>query len=343
MKNILTQQNKILLGLCVLCAVFLVAMLIWNQMIPVDDYELIIQNYQGQIEENQAELDRRMAAAQSALDDATAAQLELNAKAAQLQSDNAALAKTVASLQEDVTEIEQLPETILQTQETYGNKVRQLEEMIMAGETDVKICYMTFDDGPNNLTASLIEKLDALDIYATFFTIGSNSALKQTENLRAEMMAGHTVANHTYSHAYNGSLYRSFEEFKTQVLKQDENVFNATGFHMNLFRFPSGSVACPFLDEADVWLKENGYQWIDWNASAWDSGLQNIGVKTTTIYRHMVATYGEQDIVVMLCHDFNAATIGAMDMFVPKLQEEGYIFLPLFPQSHTLDEPLPVV
>ena len=226
-----------------------------------------------------------------------------------------------------------LPETILAVREEYGEKIRTLEEMIMAGETDVKICYLTYDDGPNNLTAAILDKLEEYNIYATFFTIGANSALGQEENLRREMMAGHTIANHSYNHAYDWGLYSSLDAFSEQVLLQDEFVYNATGFHTEIFRFPSGSSYCGFLGAATAWLEENGFQWIDWNASAWDSGVHSFDVGGNIITSNILYTIEGLDIAVVLCHDFNYSTYSGMDNFLPKLIDRGYIFLPLHYES----------
>ena len=343
MKNTSVILNRILVCLCVLAAVFFVAMTVWFYLIPVENYQLALTTTLSQAESAQAELDSRMAAAQMTLDAELARNEELNQQLTQLQDENAAMTQENAALKAQVEELATLPETIMQVRTQYGEKIRLLEEKIMAGETDIRICYLTLDDGPNNMTGKIVEKMDELDIYATFFTIGSNGTPNQTQNLRLEMMGGHTVANHTYSHAYDGSLYRSFEEFQKQVQKQDEKVFEATGFHTDIFRFPSGSSACPYLEKAETWLHENGYQWIDWNASAWDAGLHAVGMNKNSAYRNIMYCCKELDIAVVLGHDFNPATYGALDMLVPDMQAEGFVFLPLLPQSHMFDEPLPVV
>jgi len=44
------------------------------------------------------------------------------------------------------------------------------------------------------------------------------------------------------------------------------------------------------------------------------------------------------DICVMLAHDWNSGTLGALDTAIPKLKEEGFVFLPMFPQSLTMGE-----
>jgi peptidoglycan/xylan/chitin deacetylase (PgdA/CDA1 family) len=343
LKNTSAIRNRILVCLCALAAVFFVAMTVWFYLIPVENYQLALSFTRSQASAAQEKLDARMSAAQAELNAAKLQNEELNRQLAELQNGSLIMTEENTVLTKQVEELEALPQVIWEVRTQYGEKIRQLEEMIMAGESDLRICYLTWDDGPNNMTGQIVKKMDELGVYATFFTIGSNSAPKQRENLRLEMMGGHTIANHTYSHAYAGSLYHSVDEFKKQVQKQDEKVFEATGFHTDIFRFPSGSVACPYMKSAEAWLQENGYQWIDWNASAWDAGMHAMNMKATSAYRNILYCCNNLDIAVVLCHDFNPATCAAMDMLVPEMREDGFVFLPLLPQSHMFDEPLPVV
>ena len=306
---------------------------------PQDEYDLQKFEIQKQIDAAKAkntENDRKLA-------DEQATKTQLNETITQLQTQKDEKTATNTQLQNDVDAMSNLYNTILETRAEYGLLVRQLEEKIVAGETDVKICYLTFDDGPNNLTKAIVEKLAEHEVFATFFTIGTNTADGQTANLRREVMGGHTVANHTYSHYFNGSLYRELEIFINQVNKQDQKVFEATGFHTQLFRFPSGSTFCPFKNEAIAWLEENGYKWADWNASAWDAGFENMQKDGAAIGSNILHTIGNQKIAVVLCHDFNYGTYDALDIVIPQLKEQGYIFLPLLPESITLDEPLNVI
>ena len=343
MKNTSVVLNRILVCVCVLAAMFFIAMTVWYYLLPVENYQLALSTTLSQAETAEEELTSRMAAAQTTLATAQAENAELVRQLETLQAENQEKTAAHDTLKGQVEELSTLPDRVLEVRTQYGEKIRQLEEMIIAGESDVRICYLTWDDGPNSMTGQILEKLEELDVYATFFTIGTNSAPNQTENLRMEMMGGHTVANHTYSHAYAGSLYRSLDEFKTQVMLQDDKVYEATGFHMDIFRFPSGSVACPYLSDAEAWLLENGYQWIDWNASAWDAGMHAMDMKTVSAYRNITYCCNDLDIAVVLCHDFNPASCAAMDLVVPYLREDGFVFLPLLPQSHMFDEPLPVV
>lgn len=306
---------------------------------PQDEYDLQKHEAQQQVDA----LKEKNARNDETLTQAKATQEQLQEKLTLLQAEKEEKIATQQQLQSDVDGMNNLYDTILETRTQYGLKVRQLEEMIMNGETDLKICYLTFDDGPNNLTQAIVERLAEHDVYATFFTIGTNNADGQAANLRREIMGGHTIANHTYSHYFNGSLYRELDIFTNQVQKQDQKVYEATGFHTQLFRFPSGSTFCPFKEEAIAWLEENGYKWVDWNASAWDAGFENMQYSGLTISNHILKTIADQKIAVVLCHDFNNGTYEALDIVIPELKSRGYIFLPMFLESITLEEPLNVV
>jgi len=339
LKATLTTISKLLIGFCALCGLYCGVMAAYNSRFPQDEYDLQCFELQQQIDatkEKIAENNKNLTQEQE-----TAAKLQEELSQLKTQKEEKTAANT--KLQGDVDYLNNLYDTILQTRTVYGQKVRQLEEKILAGETDVKICYLTFDDGPNNLTKSIVEKLNKYEAYATFFTIGTNTADGQAANLRREVMGGHTVANHTYSHYYNGSLYRKLETFIEQVEKQDQKVYEATGFHTQLFRFPSGSMFCPFKSDAIAWLEDNGYKWADWNASAWDAGFENMKKDGTAIAGNILHTVGNQKIAVVLCHDFNYGTYDALDLVIPELRSRGYIFLPMFPESITLEEPLNVV
>ena len=339
MKATLTTLSKILIGFCALCALYCGIMVAHYFRFPQDEYDLQKFDVQQQI----TALKEKNAKDDAALQEAQQTHTQLQEQITQLQADNEEKTATVQQLQADVDELNNLYDTILETRVQYGLKVRQLEEKIVAGETDIKICYLTFDDGPNNLTQSIVERLAEHEAYATFFTIGTNTADGQAANLRREVMGGHTVANHTFSHYFNGSLYRELDIFINQVKKQDEKVFEATGFHTQLFRFPSGSAFCPFKTEAIEWLEQNGYKWADWNASAWDAGFENMKYSDVTISGHILKTIGNQKITVVLCHDFNYGTYDALNLVIPELKSRGYVFLPMFPESITLEEPLNVI
>jgi len=60
---------------------------------------------------------------------------------------------------------------------------------------------LTFDDGPYNYEASLVQKLNAAGAKATFFVTGTlyGCIYSQRNTLKATYDAGHQIASHTWS------------------------------------------------------------------------------------------------------------------------------------------------
>lgn len=83
-----------------------------------------------------------------------------------------------------------------------------------------KIAYLTFDDGPSNLTPKVLDLLDQYDAKATFFVVCQNNE-EYEEYLSEIVKRGHTLALHSYSHDYN-KIYASKDAF----LKDYQQVFD---------------------------------------------------------------------------------------------------------------------
>lgn len=234
----------------------------------------------------------------------------------------------------DLQDPERMKELIEEVRTEYGQTVRQLEDMINAGESDYRICYLTFDDGPTYYTPDFLDKLKELDAYATFFTIGNSmkgSTTARNSYLRREAREGHTIANHTYSHAHNGSLYKSTANFIAAVEQQDELVYKITGMHTDIVRFPCGSYYGNYRSANLQALADRDYEWMDWIGNAFDSGSKN---RSSGWISSTVINQVRQDkITVVLMHDWNKNTLGALKSIITTLRNENYLFLPLFKES----------
>lgn len=241
-----------------------------------------------------------------------------------------------------VASYETMEQQIADLRVEYGLACRQLEEMIEAGESDLRICYLTFDDGPAYKTGEFLDELKRLDVKATFFTIGIG--LPESEYwlrdayLKRQAREGHAIANHTYTHAFNGSLYKSVDNFITAVKQQDDVVYAATGMHTDIVRFPAGSYYNYYRKSSIAALREMGYEWIDWLGNAYDSGTNGAKRSSTSIANAVIRQARQVDIYVGLMHDWNGNTLKALDKIVTTLREEGYIFLPLFKESITMGD-----
>lgn len=81
----------------------------------------------------------------------------------------------------------------------YGFQQYKIIDFLREGEV-----VLTFDDGPNPAyTKPILQALSNHCTKATFFVVGRN-ALAHPDIVRDEMARGHTVGNHTWSHANLG-------------------------------------------------------------------------------------------------------------------------------------------
>ena len=331
-----------------LAAAFLVFALARFYLFPTNEYDQKIAELQSGAETLRADTDAAYAeldAAKAAMDAdislageaGTALSMQLDDQRAEKEK----VAERISELTQDIEDTENLYDRTLAMRTAYGETIRQLEDKIEAGESDVKICYLTLDDGPTIFTAKFLDALAENGAYVTCFTSHeANDVENEDELLRLEMMGGHTVANHTYSHQFNANVYSSLESFKEQVQKQDEFVYDATGFHTDIFRFPAGSGwARGLKDDCIAALTEMGYGWIDWSGNSYDSGTNLPDANSEA--GNIVYQVSTMDICVMLCHDWNYNSLEAIKMAIPQLQKKGYVFLPLLPQSSTLGNTTP--
>jgi len=341
-----TKLKGILLVIDLLLVALIAAVgfLCWSMMeeaktAPTLDYE-----YESAVlQQQEDDLDDRIRAQQLLLAEDLSSETHLQQKQAimqqmvQLKADmtdmNAQLEQKKQMLT-DLQDPERMKEILEQVRTEYGQTVRQLEDMIMAGESDYRICYLTFDDGPSYLTPKFLDKLKKHDAYATFFTIGTSmkgAATLRNSYLKREAMEGHTIANHTYTHAYNGSLYKSTANFMDAVRRQDELVYKVTGLHTNIVRCPAGSYYNPYRKSSLKALADEGYEWMDWIGNAFDSGDNNYSASKTA--RIVINQVQHDKITVVLMHDWKQNTLDALDSIISTLKKDNYLFLPLFKES----------
>lgn len=95
---------------------------------------------------------------------------------------------------------------------------------------------LTFDDGPNGVyTADLLEFLAQAHIPATFFQVG-HCVARYPELTRQAYEAGHTIGNHSLSHA--PAPYFSSEAVLHEIHGAQQHIQQAIGKLPALFRAP---------------------------------------------------------------------------------------------------------
>src|SRR4051812_21143456 len=87
--------------------------------------------------------------------------------------------------------------------------------MELFNQSKRKTAYLTFDDGPSENTAKILQILDLYKIKATFFVVGK--VPEQHLKLLTEMVnKGHGIGLHSYTHDYS-FIYSSIENFKRDL------------------------------------------------------------------------------------------------------------------------------
>jgi peptidoglycan/xylan/chitin deacetylase (PgdA/CDA1 family) len=103
--------------------------------------------------------------------------------------------------------------------------------------TDRKVVYLTFDDGPvPEITPWVLDLLDKYNIKATFFCVGDN-VRKHPDLFQMVQDRGHLIGNHTFHHVQG--LQLTTEAYLKDVEEAE------TLIKSNLFRPPHGHMRLP--------------------------------------------------------------------------------------------------
>ncbi len=142
-----------------------------------------------------------------------------------------------------------MEDNLTRTKEDYFSMVADLEQKIINGESNVKIAYLTFDDGPYYLSEQFLDVLDRYDIPATFFYLMKckETGFEEPDEFydgiyRRIIASGHTLGNHTSIHKFGPTgVYSSVDAFKKSVIDNKNFIYDRYGYTTNVFRFPGGS------------------------------------------------------------------------------------------------------
>lgn len=264
--------------------------------------------------------------------------MELNSS---LSAENESLAVSCSEASEQILSdeeyIEEINERLLEIEEEYTDSDRKADyeseypDMYaseqLARENSGKIAYLTFDDGPSELTPQVLDVLDEYGIKATFFV-----TYKDKEDLRKYykeiVERGHTIAVHTASHEYE-DIYKSVDAYLEDFYKMYDCIYEQTGVRCSLFRFPGGSHnGYKYGDDMPLIIAEmerRGFKYYDWNVSTGDGG--NWVTPADILNRVKEQSEGRSRLVVLM-HDSasKTATLEALPQVIEQLKADGYEF-----------------
>jgi peptidoglycan/xylan/chitin deacetylase (PgdA/CDA1 family)/GT2 family glycosyltransferase len=183
---------------------------------------------------------------------------------------------------------------------------------------------LSFDDGPDPVwTPRVLDVLRRHHVPATFFLLG-NQTLRHPEVVRRTVAEGHEIGNHSFNHPDLTLL--SPRQERWQLAQAQLAFVGVTGKTTALVR-PPYSFSTGSLDDS-YWsvvrtAHAQGYVTVlaDTDSRDW----QRPGVDA--IVRNSTPEDGRGAIVML--HDAGgdrAQTVAALDVLIPRLQEQGYRF-----------------
>lgn len=183
-----------------------------------------------------------------------------------------------------------------------------------------KVVYLTFDDGPSELTGKFLDVLKEQHVASTFFMQGSN--LQNTgfqENVKRAVKEGHYIGAHSMTHN-SDKLYKK-GQFVTEMKETLALIHNITGTTPKLVRPPYGSA--PGLKGQDIRNKivEAGIKVWDWTIDSNDWKLKG---NPQQIIENVKRTTTE-DVEVVLMHE-KLQTLQALPEIIKFYKEKGYEF-----------------
>jgi peptidoglycan-N-acetylglucosamine deacetylase len=191
---------------------------------------------------------------------------------------------------------------------------------VWRGPRDRPAIALTFDDGPSESTPRILEILHRHRIPATFFQCGAN--VERLPAIAREVLAaGHSIGNHTHTHA---PLYLRGPRFiEEEVERAQESIAAHTGAVAQWFRAPYGARWIG-LRRVQRRLGLTGVMWTvigyDWKLQA-ESVVERISRRVS-------------NGAILCLHDGRAlsakpdigVTVEALGRLVPALLQRGYRF-----------------
>lgn len=201
-----------------------------------------------------------------------------------------------------------------------------------------KICFLTFDDGPNrDTTPKILDILKAKGVHGTFFAPGKNVTEDTKDILLRQLEEGHGIAMHSYTHDYdilypnrNADTHAIINEARESI-KAFQQVLG-DDFYPGVWRYPGGHMSWNNLEEADKQLEEMNVEWIDWNCLTGDAEPKNRRPQTKEQMLEFtfdsLKYFYEQEIVVVLMHDAQGKdlTVEALPEIIDQFKDKGYEF-----------------
>ncbi|MGV9942884.1 polysaccharide deacetylase family protein [Streptomyces sp. NPDC003401] len=180
---------------------------------------------------------------------------------------------------------------------------------------EAKCVALTFDAGPSENSARLLDILKERQVPATFFLLGRRHIEKYPHLVTRMADEGHEVASHTWDHRILTEL--TPREIREELERPNEEIERLTGHRPTLMRPPQGRTD----DTVHEICRELGLAEVLWSVTAKDYTTED-----PELIRRRVLDRTERDGIILL-HDIYAGTVPAVPGIIDALKERGYVFV----------------
>lgn len=195
--------------------------------------------------------------------------------------------------------------------------------------------YLTFDDGPSEVTDQVLSILREYNVKATFFVNGREDE-ESLSRYRAIVEAGHTIGMHGYSHVYR-ELYRSEESFLDDFERIYKLIYDTCGVKPVYYRFPGGSsntvASRKNMHRFMTALHKRGVEYIDWNIESGDASKTELSPER--LMQNVFKDFGQYHDNVVLFHDGagHGNTAKILRFVIERARNMGAELLPITPDT----------
>lgn len=216
---------------------------------------------------------------------------------------------------------------IVYTVKDSSNNSCSVKRKVNVIENNNGVVYLTFDDGPSNITNGILDILKKNNVKATFFLVGFNDNMNDI--VKRIYDEGHTIGLHSNTHIYN-EIYSSAEAYYSDLYTLSSKIKKLINIDTKIIRFPGGSsnTISSFNKGIMSYLSKdvlkNGFHYFDWNVSAEDAYLRS----EKEVYNNVIYGLSKNRSNVVLLHDFynNYKTLNALDKIIKDAKLKGYVF-----------------
>lgn len=181
--------------------------------------------------------------------------------------------------------------------------------------SNTKWIALSFDDGPAQETAAILNILKEQNVAAAFFSIGKNAAAHQ-EIVKRWHDEGHLIGNHSYHHGFNFD-WQSSKTMCAEIAQTNAVIKSIIGLSPKLFRPPYG-VTNPNLAKA---IKTCSMKSIAWNIRSFDTKAK----KKEQLLQTILGQLKGGDIILL--HDSMTITREILTDLIIQARQKGYTFV----------------